>query len=632
MSNTNVFSKLYLCEKPIQAQHIAQALGTYQKKEGYYLVGDTCITYALGHLFELAGPENYDPQFRKWDLQHLPIVPLDWQLNTNSKTKKQLNTIVALIKKTQSIFIATDYDREGECIARNILDFAKSTKAVYRIKLNALDEDSIRYALSTPMSPESSKMMAEAAEARKRADWLVGMNLTRYFTLKQSGSFEERAVTYIGRVLVPTIALVVQRDKDIKVFKPHPFYKLYVRFVHEQSEFQATWIPPEEQSDDKRRCVDFKTRDLLSETLHREMGQVVSFKNGDKHETAPLPLDLNQAQQIASQKWGYSTKEISAALQSLYEKHRAISYPRTESRYLPSSVAPLTKDILSAFSKTDEMSRKIVLAIKDHKYEECRVFDDNKVDPAHHAIIPTRTRGDMTRMSQIEQRLFHLVARFFCAQFFPDYIVHESSAEIEVNWARFRAKGTVIRQIGWKSVLGASLTRVDQASKRDSSTLNPLPYMKVGGLLKIADTIPEDKVTEAPKHFTEAELIAAMKNIGRFVEDESERKALDRVSGIGTAATRADIIQRAIDRQYLDRPKHRKTIKATAMAHSMINSLPIALTSPSTTAKWEMHLEQVANGVLNKDQFVKNIGYWVGELCKIEPNSDTCKAENQKVL
>jgi DNA topoisomerase-3 len=615
------FSKLYLCEKPIQAEHVASALGKPVKHNGYLTVGDVCITYALGHLFELAAPESYEPAYKRWDLSHLPIKPKEWKLQATRKTNTQLKLITDLLKQAKEVYIATDYDREGEAIARNILAHAKVHKPTFRIKLNALDKDSILTSLNAPLPEHISQMMAEASEARRRADWLVGMNLTRYFTLtQQTTPNEERKVAYIGRVLVPTIGLVVARDREIKNYKPHAYYKLHAEFLHESTSFTATWIPPEQHSDERRRCTHVSVRDMLQRSLLKESAKVASFTNGNKNQTSPLPLDLNAAQQLASQKWGYSTKEITVALQSLYEHHRAISYPRTESRYLPSSVVGLVDETLKAFAKSDQQSQRIIDAIPDQDFSARRVFDDNKVDPAHHAIIPTRVTPDVSKMSQIELRLYHLVARFFVAQFFPDHVYHESVAEIEVGWAIFRARGRTIRQLGWKSVLGPSLTSIDQASDRDQLAPNPLPYMKAGDGVRILDALSEDKVTDPPKHFTESELIAAMKNIGRFVEDETERKALDRASGIGTAATRADIIERALKRGYLKRPRHRKTITSTEQAVQLIAMLPEDLSSPSTTAKWEMRLEQVANGVLNKDHFVEGIGSWVGGMC--QPNQE----------
>lgn len=614
---THLNDRLFLCEKPSQARHVASALGKPKAHEGYYQVGSDIVTYALGHLFEMANPETYDERYRSWKLDDLPIVPSHWKRNTVKKTYAQLKILKDLLKQTQAVYIATDYDREGEAIARDILDYCKVNKPLYRIKLNAMDELSLRQALDHPIPEFHTRLMAEAARARARADWLVGMNLTRYFTLTPQTKFSSAEGTnHIGRVMTPTIAMVVYRDREIQQFKPEPFYVLKAVFLHNEDEFEARWIAPENFCDELGRCLKSAPRNLLAETLHREMPQVIAFENREHAQAAPLCLDLNTCQQIACSRWGYTSREVLQGLQGLYETHRAITYPRTESRYLPSQVSSYTGEILEAVAALDASTQQIVSGITLKRYHEARVFDDNHVDPAHHAIIPTRTTPDISKLSQIELRLYHLVARYFAAQFYPDHVQHKSKATIDAGGAIFKATGSQVRVLGWKAVLGSALTRIAVSAARDDTNPNPLPYMQVGDPLKLVREMPSDHVTSPPDHFTEATLIAAMKNIGRHVADEAQRKALEQASGLGTAATRADIIHKSVERGYLARAPHQKTIRATARANALIASLPQSVTSPATTAIWEMKLDQVANGVIPTDRFVDQIASWVSDICR----------------
>lgn len=606
--------ELYLCEKPLQAEDIANAIGRPIKANGYFQVGpDVVVTWAKGHLMEMFSPQDYNAKYRRWTFTDLPIQPLHWKKKLKDSTKNQYLIVSNLLKDASIIYIATDLDREGESIAREILDHCNVTVPIKRIRITALDKDSIIHALKDVRDESETRNLAEAATARQQADWLVGMNLTRlYSLLAQHMGVKE--TFHVGRVAIPTIALVCHRDNVIKEHKATPYYSLKLGCEYRGDSFEAKWVPNEDQSDEENRCVNKYLRDDLAIDIRGNSAQVIKYESKEHRSSAPLPFDLNALQQLASDRWRYTSKEVLKGLQSLYEKHKAITYPRTENRYLPSRFVHLVQDTLNAIGRSSKSGEKIVSGVIKENIITARVFDDEKVDSSHHAIIPTTRTIREESLNKLESRLYHLVCRYYVAQFYPNNITEKTSALLESGNSEFSASGSRTLVIGWKAVLGKNLELIKDAATKDKNTLPPLPTLIYGDTVTISQVIPEDHMTTPPDPFTESSLIAAMKRIGKYIDDENLKKTLDETAGLGTAATRADIIETAIARGYLQRETHRKRIFSTDKGQELISVLPKQISSPGTTALWEMRLELVASGQLEADKFTREIGNWVNKI------------------
>ena len=613
---------LYLCEKKLQAEDVASALGHFTHANGYYRIGnDTIVTWAKGHLLEMCKPEDYNPRFKRWAISDLPINPIEWKKQIKKNVKEQFHIVHNLIENAHTIFIACDLDREGESIARELLEKCQHNANVKRIRITALDQASLLAALSDARDIGETALLADAAEARQKADWLVGMNLTRLYTLlAQNMGINE--TFHVGRVAIPTIALVCNRDKKIRDHISTPYYSLKIDCEYEGSPFEAKWIPPEDECDEKKRCISREVRDDAGLVSKIDTGTIIKFESKKHKSTAPLPFDLNSLQELACGRWGgYTSKEIQKGLQALYEKHKVITYPRTENRYLPSHFTNMVKDTIDAINYSGKVSEQITSGILEYYIDTARVFDDEKVDPAHHAIIPTRQRIKLESLNKLEARLYHLICRYFVAQFYPRNVIEKTQVEIKVGEHTYRTTGSRTLITGWKSVLGKNLTLIEGANEQDMTVSSPLPKFNYGDHISIIQTVPEDHMTTPPDYFTEASLIAAMKRIGKFVDDEQMRKTLDETAGLGTAATRAEIIDTAIKRGYLIREIHRKRITSSTKGQEIISVLPKQISSPGTTALWEMRLEQVASGQIDGSSFTNEISGWVERIVTATKNA-----------
>lgn len=604
---------VYLAEKPAQAEDIARALGNATWKEGYFQVDDeTVVTYAKGHLLQLFRPDDYDPKYKRWQLEDLPIRPAKFKKRAKKNAAGQIKIIQDLLNKASCVYISTDLDREGEAIARDILAKVQYHGPLKRIRITALDELSLKSALADPRHEQETAMLADAADARSKADWAVGMNLSRLFTLVAQ-KYGMQEVFHVGRVAVPTVALVVNRDQQIREFKPAPYFTLKATFDCQGQTFDARWIAPEDYCDERGRCIEKSIRDNAKRLTQGASGKIVAVESKENQSSAPLPYDLTSIQAVACSRWSYTSAEVLSSLQRLYEHHKAITYPRTANRYLPSNFSLQAESILAAIEGSDKYGAQIVKGVQLDRIPSARVFDDELVDPAHHAIIPTRHRVSMSSMNAAEARLYHLICRTFCAQFYPPCIVAEKRIDIDVQDQCFTTKAKSVLQSGWKTVLGRNLMLVDEADTYSDQPPD-LPDVSYDDYVTTVLSKPEDRLTSPPNYFTESSLISAMRNIGRFVEDEAQRKTLDQTAGIGTASTRAEIISQAVERGYLNRETHKKRITSTDKGKNLIAVLPAELSSPATTAHWEMRLESVVHGQLDPAQFTEEVQNWVSSI------------------
>jgi DNA topoisomerase-3 len=595
--------QLYLCEKPSQARDIARVLGVTTKADGCLRADDITITWCFGHLLEMLAPDGYDPAYKRWQLEALPIIPEQWKLAVRKEARKQYAIIQKLLKNATRVVIATDADREGETIARELLQLCQWRGPVTRLWLSALDDASIRKALADVRPGSSTEALYDAGLGRARADWLVGMNLTRAYTLigRQAG---HDGVLSVGRVQTPTLNLVVEWDLAIEAFTPSPYYEVHGAFQVKAGRFMARWLPPAEIADAEGRCTSLAAARNLAQAIEGEQGIVAKAETTRQKEAPPLPFDLSTLQQEASKCWGMGAQEVLDTAQALYETHKALTYPRTDCPYLPDSQQPEAVQVLSALKQSDAVYAPLV-DDADTKLRS-RAWNDNKIT-AHHAIIPTTTATHVSKMSQQEQRLYDLVCRRYIAQFYPAYEYDKTVIEVIACDNTFRASGNVPLVDGWRSVLGQART-----GKSDDDL--ELPAVTIDEVAKVVSARLDSKQTSPPPHYTEGTLIAAMKSIGKLIDDPKLKKVLRDTSGIGTEATRAGIIETLLQRGFLKRVK--KDLLSTSTGRALIAMLPAPIKDPATTAVWEQGLDDIAQGRGDLTTFLSAQARWIEEILR----------------
>jgi len=599
--------KLYLCEKPSQARDIARVLGIQKKGDGCLQSSGTAVTWCFGHLLEMAPPDAYDEALKRWRFDTLPIAPQSWKLEIKKEARKQYKIIQQLLKQATDVVVATDADREGETIAREILERCRWRGPVSRLWLSALDDASIRKALNNVLPGSKTEPLYHAGLGRSRADWLVGMNLTRAYTLigQQNG---HKGVLSVGRVQTPTLNLIVQRDLSIEQFKPCPYYDVYGEFGVKQGSFKAKWLVPKMEADDEGRCINEQTARTVAQKIEGQQGSIVKADTERKKEPPPLPFDLSSLQQEASKRWGMGAKDVLDTAQALYETHKALTYPRTDCQYLPESQRADGPQVLGALKQSDERYAPMVEHANTNL--RSRVWNDKKIT-AHHAIIPTATPTDISRMSEKEWRIYDLACRRYIAQFYPALEFDKTVIEITVCDELFRTTGKVPRVKGWRAVLKQS--KADNQNKQDDEN-QTLPPVTVDEIAKVLNTSLETKQTKPPARFTEGTLIAAMKSVGKSITDAKLKKILRETSGIGTEATRASIIETLFQRNFIQ--KQKKQIISTQTGRSLIAILPDEIKAPATTALWEQGLDDIAQGRGDLSTFINGQTQWVTEILR----------------
>jgi len=424
-------TRLFLCEKPSQARDIAKVLNAVTKGDGCLKGDGVVVTWCFGHLMELAPPDAYDPALKTWSVDSLPILPGNhWRMEVKKSARKQFNVIKKLVKSADEVVIATDADREGELIAREVLSHLRWQGRVSRLWLSALDDASIRKAMNAILPGSKTEPLYYAGLARSRADWLVGMNLTRIYTLLGRSQGID-GVLSVGRVQTPTLRLVVDRDRAIESFVPKPYWDVEADCVTDGSRFTTKWIPDDEVCDAEGRCINQQAARSVAQSVSGMVGQVISAES-------KLVKAASKVQELA---------------QSLYETHKATTYPRTDCSWLPVSQLGEAADVLNALQQSDPVFR--ALAQKADLTLKSRAWNDKKIT-AHHAIIPTTQAVDISRMSTDEQKIYDLIRRRYLVQFFPDHIYQQTTIVLGFGEHRFKANGRVSRQSGWREVIGDS--------------------------------------------------------------------------------------------------------------------------------------------------------------------------------
>ena len=591
--------KLFICEKPSQAKDIAQVLGASTRTEHCFEGAGVSVTWCVGHLLSLAPPEHYCEQLKPWRMAVLPIVPTAWTVMPQEKTKKQLTGIGKLLKKATAVVIATDADREGDVIGREVLDYFNYKGPLERLWLSALDEASIKKALLSIRPGDSTYALYQAGLGRQRADWLVGMNLT--MAVSCLFGVRGQGVLSVGRVQTPSLKLIVDRDLSIEQFKPHPYFVLKAQFqTAEQDAFWSTWVIPEDLSDIDGRCVNKAVVDEMATAIANQTARVITFSDARKKTSAPLCLSLSTLQKLASSQFGLTAKQTLDVAQTLYEKHKATSYPRTDCGYLPESQFSDAKNVFHALAHIDDSIKPLL--DKCNLQFKSSVWNDKKIT-AHHGIIPTsHARVDMQSMTQPECQIYGLIRAYFIAQFLGDYVYSQRQAEIGVCEQVFKTGSNTPITAGWREAISGleDVQKDEEDDKSPDQGLIPL-LAENESLLTHATHVTPCKTKPAAR-FTEGTLITTMKSIAKYVDDARLKKILKDTAGIGTEATRANIIETLVSRDYIKRQG--KQLISTTKGRQFIEQLPASITSPATTALWEQTLDSIANGESTLSDFL----------------------------
>ncbi|MEN4946446.1 DNA topoisomerase III [Pseudomonas proteolytica] len=596
--------RLFLCEKPSQGRDIAKVLGATRRSNGCLLGAEATVTWCIGHLLEAAPPEAYGGHYKNWSLDHLPIIPTQWQVEVKPKMAAQFKVIKRLLSEAASVIIATDADREGEMIARELLELCKYHGPVQRLWLSALNEASIRKALSSLKSGQETFPLYHSALARSRADWLIGMNLTRLFTLLGRRSGYD-GVLSVGRVQTPTLRLVVDRDRAIASFVPVVYWDVEVQLSSIGQLFIASWLPPSSGRDEAGRCLH---KALASQAIQAitdgKVATVTSLQTERFREAAPLPFDLSTLQEVCSRKLGLGVQEVLNIAQALYETHKATTYPRSDCRYLPESMFEEAPAVLEALIRTDPALRPAFGKLD--RSLRSRAWNDAKVT-AHHGIIPTTEPANLARMSEPERSVYELIRSHYLVQFLVHHEFDRIQVELECAGQQLVAVGKQILIQGWKGLL-YDAAEDDEPSQKSQV----LPVLQQGTPCAVSDAELKSIRTSAPKPLTEGDLIKAMKNVAKLVNDPRLKQKLRDTTGIGTEATRASIIKGLIDRGYL--LKKKRALMASAAAHTLIEAVPAAVADPGMTAIWEQALDEIEAGRLTLGAFVAKQAGWITQL------------------
>ena len=601
--------RLYIAEKPSMARELATCLKNPTKRVGYIQTAGGLVTWLFGHVLRQVEPEVYDPKYKFWRAEDLPIVPRVWKVQVDPNAADQFNVVRNLIYKADEIIHAGDPDREGQLLVDEVLDFVGNRKPVRRLLLNALDETSILRALNDMRDNAEFFNLKQSALARSRADWLIGMNLSRAYTLAARRCGYDLTLP-IGRVKTPTLALVVRREREIVNFKPVDFYKIFVTFEHENGNFPAQFKPTEKMLelpafDAEGRLIDKKFAEQLIKKFSAmpHDGKILSFTTTERKESPPLPFSLSSLQIAAGKRFGYKPQEVLDAAQSLYEK-KLTTYPRSDCEYLPTVQRKDAARILRNLSTSHDEQLKLLASRADTEIKS-RAWNDKKIS-AHHAIIPTQ-KPLTGALYGIEADIYNLVAKNYAVQFHPLHIYDETVVEVSYKGETFTTRGKVVKQNGWRKFYVVPKFKADD----ESETL--LPKMNRGDAVTYKTAELRKNTTTPPKRFTASSLVQGMRDIHKYVKNPDAKKQLKDVYGIGTEATRAAIIEDLIRRDFLKLAK--KNLQPTEKAYLLIDALPDAMTYPDATAIWEDKLHSMSDGDGSLEDFLAGQIKFTGALC-----------------
>ena len=609
---------LVIAEKPSVARDIARVLGANQKNGGILEGKNYVVTWALGHLVTLADPEEYDRKYEKWEMATLPMLPKDMKLVVIRQTGRQFSVVKTQLfrKDIGEIIIATDAGREGELVARWILEKAGCHKPIKRLWISSVTDKAIKEGFANLKDGHDYDNLYRAAVARAEADWLVGMNGTRALTCKYNAQLS------CGRVQTPTLAMIAKREEEIRKFVPKEYYGISL----ETQDVKWTWRDEKTKS---FRTFSRERAEQIKGRLENTALEITSVEKKAKKTIAPGLYDLTTLQREANLKYGFSAKETLNIMQRLYENHKVLTYPRTDSRYIGKDIVPTIKERLKACGIGPY--RKLAGALMNKPVQVNGSFVDDKRVSDHHAIIPTEQFVQLDHMTNEERKIYDMVVRRFLAVLYPASQYEQVTMEAKAAGEAFAASGKVIKSLGWKEVYegGADDDLEDEADDEKKLKDQRLPEMKTGTRLKILKTSLNTGKTKPPARFTEATLLAAMENPVKFMEtrDKEAAKTLGETGGLGTVATRADIIEKLFHSFMME--KKGNEIHITSKAKQLLELVPEDLKKPELTADWEMKLSQIAKGRIRQGDFLHQIRDYTCEIVdEIKNGEGTFRHDN----
>ncbi|WP_106496574.1 DNA topoisomerase III [Lentibacillus sp. Marseille-P4043] len=601
-----------LAEKPSVGRDIARVLHCTKKGNGYMEGSTHIVTWALGHLVTLADPEVYDDKYKTWKLDDLPMLPNHLKLVVMKKTGKQFNAVKTQLtrKDVGEIVIATDAGREGELVARWIIEKARVHKPVKRLWISSVTDKAIRDGFKHLKPGRNYENLYDAAVARSEADWYVGLNATRALTTKFNAQLSS------GRVQTPTLAMITAREEEIRSFKPEKFYGIE---ASTRKGFKLTW---KDAKNNSRTFSKEKAEKLLTE-LKNKPATVVNVDKSYKKKFAPQLYDLTELQQDANRIFNFSGKQTLSLMQKLYEQHKVLTYPRTDSRVISTDIVPTLKDRVKACG-VDQYAKAAGKVLKRDLKLSKSVVDNAKVSD-HHAIIPTEQPVMLADLNDKERKIYDLVVKRFLAVLSDPYEYEQTTIEAQIGNERFTAKGKIVKKQGWKEIYDRSVTD----DSNDDAGDQRLPVIEKGNTLSDLRVMMTSGETKPPERFTEGALLQAMENPVRYMSKDEKHLAgtINKTGGLGTVATRADIIEKLFNSQYMEmKGKH---IFITSKGRQLLDLVPEDLRSPALTAEWEQKLSAIAEGKLKKDRFIAEMkGYAKEVVHEIKTSDATFKHDN----
>ncbi len=596
---------LVIAEKPSVARDIARVLKCGKNINGAIEGERYVVTWGLGHLVELADPESYDARYKEWRMEDLPMIPDPFKLEVIKQTGKQYQAVKSQLhrKDISQVIIATDAGREGELVARLILKKAGSRLPIKRLWISSVTDKAIKEGFASLKDGKEYESLRDAALCRAEADWLVGINSTRALTCKYNAQLS------CGRVQTPTLAMIAAREERIRAFVPKPYYGMKARVQG----ISFTW---QDKAASSSSSFDRARIEGLLSSLKNEPAQAEQIKRTPKKKQPPLLYDLTELQRDANKQYNYTAKETLNIMQRLYENHKVLTYPRTDSRYLSQDIVPTIKERLKACSVGPY--RKIAGALINRPLPQKMAFVDNSKVSDHHAIIPTEQFVQLDHMTVDERRIYDLVVRRFLAVLYPPCEYEQTEVTVRIGSERFTARANVVTQTGWKAAYeGQSGSWEEDESTEaaeSSADSQKLLSLKEGDVLKGVVLAMTEGKTKPPAPFNEASLLSAMENPAAYMEskDKAMAKTLGETGGLGTVATRADIIEKLFSSFLLE--KRGKDIFLTSKAKQLLELVPEDLKKPELTAQWEMKLSAIAKGDLKRDAFMEEIRDYCKEL------------------
>ena len=610
---------LVLAEKPSVGKDIGRVLQCTRGGQGYVEGPQHIVTWALGHLVTLADPEKYNKAFKSWNMDHLPIMPEKTELVIIKESSKQYGVVKDLLhrKDVGTIVIATDAGREGELVARWILEKSGCRKPVKRLWISSVTDKAIREGFRNLKDGKETVNLGESAKARAEADWLVGINATRCLTTKFNSQLS------CGRVQTPTVAIINKREEEIRGFQPQKYYGLSAAV----EKFSLTWV--DGKSGSTRSFDQSKMDALLSGLKTSREATIIDLNKVIKKMMPPKLYDLTELQRDASKRYGYSPKETLSIMQRLYEQHKVLTYPRTDSRYISTDIVPTLKERLRACAVPPYAKICNSLLMRPIKADS-NFVDDKKVSD-HHAIIPTEQPLDLNDLNDRERKIFDLVMMRFLVVLHPPCLYEQVTVKAKIGTETFTARGKTVTSLGFKAIGKDWGDDEDDEAQDEAQGVKEqtLPPLQKGAKLPIRSIVMTEGKTKPPAPFNDATLLSAMENPAKYMEtsDKTLAKTLGETGGLGTVATRADVIEKLFDTFYIE--KKGKDIFTTSKGRQLLKLAPKDLRSPEMTGQWEQKLSQIAQGRLKKEAFLRDIRTYTANIVKeIKDSAETFRHDN----